>query len=53
MSLTDEARRQSGRSRLCKRCSFGGLCNPKVLEICNLSFIDGFKKGYKFGKSKK
>ena len=48
MSLLDAAKKQSGNSRSCAKCRFGGLCPPDVLDICHKAFIEGFIKGYRF-----
>lgn len=53
MSLLDEAKRQSGKSRSCAKCKLGGLCPPDILDICHKAFVEGFIKGHKFKRHDK
>ena len=48
MSLLNEAKRQSGRSRSCAKCKFGKLCPPDIHDVCHKAFIEGFLKGHRF-----
>ena len=46
MSLLDNAKKASGRSRSCKKCKLR-LCSADMAHICHQSFVEGFLKGNK------
>ena len=55
--LTQSAKKANGNSRKCSTCplvqSLPLRCTPEIGKICSESFIEGYKKGAKFGKEQK
>lgn len=52
--VTRAAKRASGLSQYCGKCSIKYLChaNEQILRNCHRAFVEGFKKGARFVEQK-